>query len=468
MIRPNRCTLLLVDDSLEDRETYRRYLEQNRECLYRIIEAETGEQALKLATERRPDCILLDYRLPDADGLALLARLTRQSIEDPYAIVMLTGAGEVAVAVQALKGGALDYLDKNNLNPDRLHRAVQYAMGHAGLKRELNNQRLWSRALLRSINEAVIAGDANGRISFMNGAAEALTGWPAEMAVGQPIETVYHVVHQETRQPVSIAQTGGRQTDQPLVFVPRNGGEIPVDHSYATITAGKGEFIGSVIVARDVTRKRQSETSLRESEERFAMATRATGDAIWDWNLASHTVWSNESFAAHFGEPDSASRGRPLAHIHEADRERVAAQTEAALNRRDTAWAFHYRCRRPSGKSTNVFERAYIVRDAQGQALRVVASILDADDCTVPGAGAFATQADVESLTTLALELRDGIELARVAKRGGQSGDRALTYVTQLADRLLQHLRHHAATTASKTDRSNGQASPATEAIETR
>ena len=470
MIRPNRCTLLLVDDSLEDRETYRRYLEQNRECLYRIIEAETGEQALKLAAERRPDCILLDYRLPDADGLALLTRLTRQSLEEPYAIVMLTGAGEVAVAVQALKGGALDYLDKNNLSPDRLHRAVQYAMGHAGLKRELNNQRLWSRALLRSINEAVIAGDANGRISFMNGAAETLTGWPAEMAVGQPIETVYRVINQETREPIDVTQPHGRQTDLPLVFVARNGSEIPVDHSYASITAGKGEFIGSVIVARDVTRKRQSETSLRESEERHALATRATGDAIWDWNLTQRALWSNEAFAVRFGEPGDPANGRPVAHIDEADRERVAAQTAAALNRRDSGWALHYRVRRPNGKAANVFERAHIVRDAHGQATRVVASILDADDCTVPGGSEFASQADMESLSALALELRDGIELARIAKRGGQSGDRALTYVTQLADRLLQHLRHHAATTATA-ERADGADTPvasSTDAIEAR
>lgn len=471
MIRPNRCTLLLIDDASEDRETYRRYLEQNRECLYRIIEAETGEQALKLAAERRPDCILLDYRLPDADGLALLTRLTRQSIEDPYAIVMLTGAGEVTVAVQALKGGALDYLDKNNLSPDRLHRAVQYAMGHATLKRELNNQRLWSRALLRSLNEAVIAGDAAGRISFMNGAAEMLTGWPAEMAVGQPIESAYRIINQKTREPVTVAHANGRQTDQPLVFVARDGGEVPVDHSYAPITTAKGEFIGSVIVARDVTRKRQTETTLRESEERFALAARATGDAIWDWNLTTKAVWSNESFVAHFGEPTETPSGRPLAHIHDTDRERIAVQTEAALKRRDSDWAFHYRCQRPNGKSTNVFERAYVVRDAHGRPVRVVASILDADDCMVPGGGEFAAPADLAALNALAMELRDGIELARVAKRGESSGDPALTYVTQLADRLLQHLQHHAAVAAATVDRGGGAATPvppSTDALELR
>lgn len=449
MIRPNRCTLLLVDDSAEDREVYRRYLEKNRECLYRILEAETGEQAIKLAAERRPDCILLDYRLPDMDGLVVLARLMRQSLEDPYAIVMLTGAGEVTVAVQALKGGALDYLDKNDLNPDRLHRAAQYAMGHASLKRELNNQRLWSRALLRSINEAVIAGDSTGRISFMNGAAEALTGWPAEMAVGQTIEKVYRVINQETRQPVDIAQQVGRQagTGESLLFVARDGSEVPVDHSYAPITTAKGEFIGSVIVARDVTLRRQSESVLREREERYALAMRATGDAMWDWDVSRNTLWCSESFESRFGAPDDSRPGRPLALIDEADRDRVLAQTDAALKRRDAGWWLHYRCKRPNGRQVNVFERACVVRNPQGQPLRVVATLLDADDCMTPS-GEFAARAGVDALSALATELRDGIELARIAQRGGQPSDRTLVYVSQLAERLVQHMRHHAASTS--------------------
>lgn len=447
MTRPNRCTLLLVDDSAEDRAVYRRHLEQNRECLYRIVEAETGEQALKTAAERRPDCILLDYRLPDADGLAVLTALTRQSVEDPYAIVMLTGAGEVTVAVQALKGGALDYLDKNNVSADQLHRSIQYAMGHTALRRELNNQRLWSRALLRSISEAVIAGDANGRISFMNGAAETLTGWPAEMAVGQAIDKVYNVVNQDTRQPVNLAHAPGRQAstlDQPLLFVGRGGREIPVDHSYAPITAAKGEFIGSVIVARDVTRRRQSEANLRQREERYALAMRATGDAVWDWELATNELWCNESFEARFGEAGDRPDGRPVALMHEDDRPRVLAQTRAALARRDQGWTCHYRFRRADGNFVNVFERAYIVRAADGQPLRVVAAILDVDDCKAPDSlnhGAV----ELESISTLAQELRDAVELARVAGRGGHSIERTLGYVTLLADRLVRHMSHHTA-----------------------
>ena len=447
MIRRNSCTVLLIDDAAEDREVYRRHLQSNRECLYRILEAETGEQALKLASERRPDCILLDYRLPDIDGLKLLQALTRQGVDDPYAIVMLTGAGEVAVAVQALKAGALDYLDKNNLQAEQLHRAVQYAMGHTALKRELNHQRLWSRQLLRSISEAVIAGDASGRISFMNGAAETLTGWRAEMAVGQAIDKVYHVVDQETRQPVSLVPSNrtASTAEQRLLLISNDGREVPVDHSYAPIKAARGDFIGSVIVAHDVTGRRQREASLREREERYHLAMQATGDAIWDWNVATNEFWSNETFATKFGAPGAKSAGRPLALVHDDDRARVVAQTQAALARRDHGWSCYYRYRQLHGGYMNVLERGHIVRDAAGQPLRVVAVMLDTDDCKTPAPTLANTDVDFGVLQALTRELYDGLKFAHVAKQEVQPADSALAYVTQLAERLLRHVDHHVA-----------------------
>lgn len=65
----NQRTVLLVDDCLEDRETYRRYLLADSEYNYTIWEAQSGEEGLELCRRLQPDGVLLDYLLPDLDGL---------------------------------------------------------------------------------------------------------------------------------------------------------------------------------------------------------------------------------------------------------------------------------------------------------------------------------------------------------------------------------------------------------------
>src|SRR5436305_1076192 len=101
------CRILIVDDSPEDREVYKRMLSQDRQHAYEFLEADLGEEGLRMAEEERPDCLLLDYKLPDVDGLEFLSRLTDQK---PLPVIIVTDHGHGAVAVEAFKGGAPDYL----------------------------------------------------------------------------------------------------------------------------------------------------------------------------------------------------------------------------------------------------------------------------------------------------------------------------------------------------------------------
>jgi CheY-like chemotaxis protein len=128
--------LLIVDDSPEDRELYRRLLVQDREHAYEILEAETGEEGLALARERSPDCLLLDYRLPDVDGLELLSSLSEMQVP----VIVLTGQGNEAVAVEAMKSGAQDYLLKGSVTRDRLQHAVQSSIEKVALRRKVEER----------------------------------------------------------------------------------------------------------------------------------------------------------------------------------------------------------------------------------------------------------------------------------------------------------------------------------------
>src|SRR5215510_9980761 len=99
--------ILIVDDQPSVRFGLRSLLEAEG---YRALEAETGEQAIALVIEQSPQLILLDLKLPDADGLALLPRI--KAIDDEAPVVILTAHGTIETAIQSLKAGAENFLTK--------------------------------------------------------------------------------------------------------------------------------------------------------------------------------------------------------------------------------------------------------------------------------------------------------------------------------------------------------------------
>jgi signal transduction histidine kinase len=133
--------ILIVDDSREDRETYRRFLTTDGQRRYVVRETESGEQGLLLARTEAPDCILLDYRLPDLDGLEFLAELQVRGGRPTPAVVMLTGQGNEEVAVQAMKSGVQDYLVKGAITAEGLRRALHHAVEKVALANTIEEQR---------------------------------------------------------------------------------------------------------------------------------------------------------------------------------------------------------------------------------------------------------------------------------------------------------------------------------------
>ena len=123
-VRAARRKLLIVDDSSADRHLYRRFLNQGAAGDFEITEAPSGSEGLARIREERPDCILLDYRLPDLDGIGFLDAMLQVKDISPVPVVMLTGMGSESLAVQAMKKGACDYLSKNTLTQDQLQRTL--------------------------------------------------------------------------------------------------------------------------------------------------------------------------------------------------------------------------------------------------------------------------------------------------------------------------------------------------------
>jgi PAS domain S-box-containing protein len=144
--------------------------------------------------------------------------------------------------------------------------------------------REWLQVTLDSIGDAVIATDAEGVLTCLNPAAESLTGWGQAEAAGQPLEAVFFLVHETTRQPVPtplkrvLGQGVGAGLAKQTLLVARDGTERPIAGSAAPIHDGAGNLLGVVLIFRDVGAERQAEQE-REALLARAQAARAEVEA---------------------------------------------------------------------------------------------------------------------------------------------------------------------------------------------
>lgn len=117
--------ILVVDDDEVDRMAVRRALTQARVNM-ELSEAGDGNEALLALRDTTYDCIFLDYRLPDQDGLTLVNRLRASEIKVP--LVVLTAQGDEQIAVELMKAGATDYLSKSRVSSETLAQILRNAI----------------------------------------------------------------------------------------------------------------------------------------------------------------------------------------------------------------------------------------------------------------------------------------------------------------------------------------------------
>lgn len=141
--------LLIVDDSETDRAVYHRYLRKNPYFEYEIVDFETGTEALQWCETHIPDLLLIDYFLPDMNGLEFLGQLRQKAGYEKMPGIIMTGQQNQKIVEQSLKeeeGLANDLLDKNRITSEGLHRSINNVLQHAAWMQEQDLQ--WQRQQL--------------------------------------------------------------------------------------------------------------------------------------------------------------------------------------------------------------------------------------------------------------------------------------------------------------------------------
>jgi PAS domain S-box-containing protein len=186
---------------------------------------------------------------------------------------------------------------------------------------ELAEQRESFRVTLSSIGDAVITTDTEGKITFLNPVAETMTGWKSSEAAGQPLEKVFHIIHEQTRQnatnPVARVLRDGAVVGlaNHTALIARDGTETPIDDSAAPIRDATGKVSGVVMVFHDVTRQRQAETALRESNRLLSEARDQLEKRVQERTAELNTA--NENLR------HLSSR---LLHLQDEERRRIARE----------------------------------------------------------------------------------------------------------------------------------------------
>lgn len=123
--------------------------------------------------------------------------------------------------------------------------------------------------------------------------------------------------------------------------------------------------------------------ALAQSEERFRLVSRATNDALWDWDFVNNIIWWGESFYYQFGydKPDQLmDRNTWAEKIHPEDRRIVEDSIFSAINGHHTQWSREYRFMKRNGDYAYVLDRGYILHNEYGTPYRMLGSMLDISD----------------------------------------------------------------------------------------
>lgn len=415
---------MIIDDADHDRAAYRRFLLGERTCHYRILEEESAEDALALcrefslgpssATESLIDAILLDYRLPDKDGLELLADLRAVLGEHCPPVILITGQGSEAIAVQAFKHGVEDYLIKSEITPEILRMATRMAIENAELRRKLDESEALYRAVVTDQTELVrrlyledsqrflqdIAETVPGILYvydliaqhkvFVNRQITSILGYSREQVQAMGANLPSTLIHPDdfVRVPDHVAQFDAAPNGTVLEWEYRMqhaNGEWRWFCGRETVfeRTAEGRVKQILGITEDITPRKSAELALSQANERFELATAAVNGLIYDYDLQCNYVDRSQGLTTLFGYTlDEAEPTAQWWHnlIHPDDLSAINWDTTyeqlATLDR----VSGEYRVRHKDGHYVWVEERSFVIRNEAGQPVRMVGCTTDISD----------------------------------------------------------------------------------------
>lgn len=264
-------TILLIENDADEARLVHEMLRGSIFSVFDLTHVQSMGDADGILASRSVDIVLMDSGLADMAGLEAVRRVRAAA---PHAsIVLLSNVDDEQIATFAVQEGAQDYLIKGQIDPRSLIRTLLNSAARKTFDEALFLEQERAQATLDCIGDAVICTDTSGTITFLNPAAERMTGWLFKDVAGRPMSETLRIVDATSRKSIlnpmakAIFQNQTGKLPSNCVLIRRDGYEVFIEDSVAPIHNREGQVTGAVIVFHDVTATRRFEEKLTHSAE---------------------------------------------------------------------------------------------------------------------------------------------------------------------------------------------------------
>jgi diguanylate cyclase (GGDEF)-like protein/PAS domain S-box-containing protein len=253
-------SVLLIDNDPGHVEVFRGALLIANDGPFHGEYAQTLSQGVERLRQKGMWAIFANLSLPDSQGLDTFRKLLQAAPDVPTLI--LGGIEDEAIATEALRHGAKDYLLEGHIDTYSFARAIRNMAERKATEEAFFAEKERAQVTLNSIGDAVLSTDALGNVTYLNAVAEKMTGWSREEALGKPLAKVFEIIDGTTREPSPDPMELAVQEDKTVglaancVLIRRDGFESPIEDCAAPIHDRSGLVIGAVIVFHDVSMSR--------------------------------------------------------------------------------------------------------------------------------------------------------------------------------------------------------------------